>query len=146
MDLRTLSDRAEIADLLSRYARGVDDKDWILWRTVFTDDAHLDYTSAGGPAGSREDIAAWLEASFAHIEGAHHHITNIEITINGDEADAVALFWNPFRAAWMPTFSAAGGYYRHHLVRTEDGWRSARLVEDNRWIQNPPQIPEGLAG
>lgn len=145
MDLSELSDRAEIADLLSRYARGVDSKDWALWRTVFTEDAHLDYTSANGPAGDRETIARWLEGSFAYIEGAHHHITNIEITVDGDEAEAIALFWNPFRAAWVETFSAAGGYYRHKLVRTPDGWRSRELVEDNRWIQNPPGMPPGMA-
>lgn len=141
MDLQELSDRAEITDLLFRYARGVDSKDWALWRSVFTDDALLDYSSAHGPVGDRETIAQWLEASFAYIEGAHHHITNVEITVDGDEAEAIALFYNPFRAAWTEQFSAAGGYYRHRLVRTAQGWKSRELVEDNRWIQNPPGRP-----
>lgn len=141
MDTQELCDRASITDLLYQYARGIDAKDWALWRTVFLEDAVLDYSSAQGPVGDRESVARWLEASFAHIEGAHHYITNIEITVNGDEAEALALFWNPFRAAWRDEFSAAGGYYRHKLVRTSDGWRSRELYEDNRWIQNAPGMP-----
>jgi len=34
--------------------------------------------------------------------------------------------------------SQCGGYYHHDLVRTPDGWRSRRLVEENRWFLNPP--------
>lgn len=144
MDTEELSDRANITELLYRYARGVDSKDWELWRTVFTEDAHLDYSSAQGPSGSRETVGQWLEASFAHIHGAHHYITNIEISVNGDEAEATALFFNPFRAAWLDEFSTAGGYYRHKLVRTPEGWRSSELYEDNRWIQNAPGMPPGM--
>lgn len=144
MDIQELSDRAEIADVLYRYARGIDSKDWTLWRSAFLEDAHLDYSSAHGPVGDRETIAQWLEASFAHIEGAHHHITNIEIVVNGNEATATALFYNPFRAAWTEKFSSAGGYYHHTLTRTAEGWKSRKLVEDNRWIQDPPGMPPGM--
>lgn len=141
MELRELSDRVEIEALLYRYARAVDSKDWALWRTVFTQDAHLDYSSAGGPVGDRETVGEWLQQSFVHVEGAHHHITNIEISLDGDDATAVALFYNPFRVSWAETFSAAGGYYRHTLVRTPEGWRSRKLIEDNHWVQNPPGPP-----
>jgi 3-phenylpropionate/cinnamic acid dioxygenase small subunit len=143
MDIHELSDRAEITQLLYTYARGIDSKDWGLWRSVFLEDAHLDYSSANGPVGDRESIAQWLEGSFAYIEGAHHHLTNIEITVDGDDAEAIALFWNPFRAQWTQQFSAAGGYYRHKLVRTPAGWKSRELVEDNRWIQDAPGMPPG---
>ena len=37
--------------LLYRYARAVDTKDWDLYRSVFTDDAHIDYSSAGAVVG-----------------------------------------------------------------------------------------------
>ena len=42
-----MSDDAEIGRLLYRYARAVDSKDWDLYRSVFTADAHIDYSSAG---------------------------------------------------------------------------------------------------
>ena len=53
MDLQRVSDELEIASVLHRYARAVDTCDWDLLRSLFTDDAHLDYTSVGGPAATR---------------------------------------------------------------------------------------------
>ena len=46
MDSRQVSDEVEIAALLNAYARAVDTKDWELYRSVFTDDAHIDYSAA----------------------------------------------------------------------------------------------------
>src|ERR1700751_2057789 len=57
MDLQRISDELEITTLLTRYARAVDTKDWDLYRSVFTDDAHIDYSSAGAIARSREQGA-----------------------------------------------------------------------------------------
>ena len=60
MDLQRISDELEITALLNRYARAVDTKDWDLYRSVFTDDAHIDYSSAGAIAGTREQVAEVL--------------------------------------------------------------------------------------
>src|SRR3954451_22792964 len=95
MDLQTISDRIEIADLLSRYAHAVDTKDWTLWRTVFTADARIDYRSAGGAEGDRETVAQWLEASLAPFPMTQHFITNIQCMIDGDTARVDAMFYNP---------------------------------------------------
>ena len=51
MDIQRISDELEIASVLNRYARAVDGKDWDLWRSLFTDDADIDYSSVGGPVG-----------------------------------------------------------------------------------------------
>ena len=59
---QNLIDRSEIDDLLIRYATAVDTKDWDLWETCFTDDAFVDYESAGGIKGKRPEVRAWLEA------------------------------------------------------------------------------------
>ncbi|WP_374230422.1 hypothetical protein [Rhodococcus sp. ARC_M6] len=31
-----------------------------------------------------------------------------------------------------------GGNYHHEVVRTSNGWRSARLTEENLWFSNHP--------
>ena len=54
-----VSDEGDIARLLYRYARAVDTKDWELYCSVFTDDAYIDYSSAGAAAGSRDEVADW---------------------------------------------------------------------------------------
>ncbi|WP_396911719.1 nuclear transport factor 2 family protein, partial [Mycolicibacterium sp.] len=39
-----MSEHSEISALLYRYARAVDSKDWELYRSVFTEDAVIDYS------------------------------------------------------------------------------------------------------
>lgn len=78
MDLQRVADELEIAALLNRYARAVDAKDWQLYRSVFTDDAHIDYSSAGAAAGPRDEVAAWLEQGFGAIPMSMHYITNVK--------------------------------------------------------------------
>ena len=138
MDLQAVHDKLEIHELLARYARGVDLEDWELWKSVFTPDATLDYTSAGAPAGSSDEIAAWLEAAMATIPMKQHYITNIEVDLDGDRARVRAMFFNPMQLPGVDGQSSCGGYYHHDLVRTPDGWRSTRLVEESLWFVNPP--------
>jgi hypothetical protein len=136
-DLRALQDRLDIHELLARYARGVDTKDWDLYRSVFTDDAHIDYSSAGAAAGTRDEVTAFLEAAFEAIPWAQHYITNVEIDLDGDTAHVLAMFFNPMQLPGMNQPSSCGGFYHHDLVRTPDGWKSRRLVEESRWFINP---------
>ena len=138
MDVQAVHDKLEIHELLARYARGVDDKDWDLYRSVFTDDAHIDYTSAGAIAGTRDEVAAFLAEAFAAIPWSSHFIMNIEIDLDGDTASARATFYNPMQLPGMDEPSFCGGLYHQDLVRTADGWKSRRLVEENRWFLNPP--------
>lgn len=129
----------EITSLLYRYARAVDTKDWDLYRSVFTDDAHIDYSSAGAIVGTRDDVVDWFAANFGVIVWSMHYITNIEILEHGgDSATVRAMFYNPMQLPGMAETSACGGYYHHELVRTPDGWRSRRLREENVWFTNAP--------
>ena len=138
MDLQDVADKLEIHELLARYARGVDEHDWDLYRSVFTEDAHIDYSSAGFVAGPRDEVAAALEQGFATIPWSQHYITNVEVELAGDEAHVRAMFYNPMQLPGMDGPSQCGGCYHHDLVRTPDGWKSRRLIEENRWFLNPP--------
>jgi len=133
-----VSDEAEIARLLYRYARAVDTKDWELYRSVFTQNAVIDYSSAGIPAGSRDEIAEFLSKGFTTIPWRMHYITNIEADVDGDTAQVRAMFYNPMQLPGMAEMSSCGGYYHHELVRTSDGWRSRHLREENVWFVNSP--------
>jgi hypothetical protein len=136
-----VSDELEIARLLYTYARAVDTKDWDLYRSVFTDDAHIDYPGSTIPPGSPDEIADALARAFAAIPWSMHYITNIEADIDdqtGDTAKVRAMFYNPMQLPGMSEMSSCGGYYHHELVRTPGGWRSRRLLEENVWFVNPP--------
>lgn len=139
MDIQELSDKLEITELLHRYARAVDTRDWSLWRSVFTDDARVDYSSTPhGRSGSRDEIADWLSANFEFIPTSQHFITNIESSIDGDVAEVRALFYNPIQLPGTEGLSFCGGNYHHELVRTGTGWKSRKLVEENLWFFNNP--------
>ncbi len=140
MDIRKIADELEITALLNAYARAVDGKDWATYRSLFTDDAHIDYSSAGAVAGSRDEVTDWLANGFGAIPMSMHYITNIEILENtGDTATVRAMFYNPMQLPGMDELSYCGGYYHHDMVRTPDGWRSRGLREESLWFVNPPR-------
>ena len=138
MDLQGISDRLEIAELLARYARGLDTKDWDLWRSVFVEDAYIDYRSAGGIDGRRDDVSDWLAKTFTMFPMSQHAISNIECHIDGDTAAVRALFHNPMQFPGLDAPTFYGGFYNHRMTRTADGWRSVELIEESSWSTNVP--------
>lgn len=133
-----LADKLEIHEVLYRYARAIDTKDWPLLDRVFVADAELDYTDVGGPEAPRADVVAWLAESLAPMPMTQHSITNIEVDLRGDQASVTALFHNPMQIPGIDGITTCGGRYHHEMVRTPDGWRSRRLREENLWFTNPP--------
>jgi len=134
------NDESAITRLLYRYARAVDTKDWDLYRSVFTDDAVIDYSAHGIDAGSREQITEYMSETFsAGVAMSMHYITNVEIELDGDAATVRAMFYNPTQLVFLKHLSYFGGYYFHDLVRTADGWRSRHLREEAMWSENGPR-------
>jgi SnoaL-like protein len=134
-----VSDELEIVALLNRYARAVDTKDWELYRSVFTDDAHIDY-STDVFTGSLDGAIEFFSRDFsALVSMSMHYTTNVEATIDGDTAEVRAMFYNPTQIKGLPDLSMFGGYYYHDLIRTPEGWRSRRLREEMVWTANPPR-------
>ncbi|MFT4201577.1 nuclear transport factor 2 family protein [Gordonia sp. (in: high G+C Gram-positive bacteria)] len=141
--LKLMLDEAEIRRLLTRYATAVDERDWELYRTVFTPDAYIDYTSAPhGEAGTLDETVDWLSKNLTLLPMTMHCVMNIDTTFDGDRATVRAQFYNPLQIPGVDGPSFCGGYYNHSLVRTEDGWRSEKLVEDNIWFENNPFVTE----
>jgi 3-phenylpropionate/cinnamic acid dioxygenase small subunit len=139
-DLPGLADRLAIQDWFTQYAKCVDDRMWPEWRALFTDDATIDYASAGGPVGDRETVADGLRDALAPFPMTQHYVTNIDITFEGtDLAQVRAMFYNPMIFPGATAISACGGYYHHELVRTADGWKSRKLLEQNLWFENDPR-------
>ncbi|QKT08749.1 nuclear transport factor 2 family protein [Gordonia sp. X0973] len=139
--LQRLLDEAEIRRLLTTYCTAVDDRDWDLYRTVFTPDAFIDYTSTPhGQAGTLDETVAWLSENLTLLPMTMHYVLNVDARIDGDTAIVRAQFYNPLQIPGVERVSFCGGYYNHSLVRTADGWRSERLVEDNVWFDNNPFV------
>ena len=123
-------DRQDIADILLRYATGIDRRDWPLFRTVFTDDCQLDY----GEVGSWQGVDAVTEfMQQAHALAGHtmHRLTNQVIAVDGDSAQARTYVDALIMLADNNSGVNAAGFYDDEFVRTEQGWQIAR----RRFIQ-----------
>ena len=137
MDLQQISDRIEIADVLTRYTRAIDTGDWDKLDTVFTPDAEIDYSESGGIVASFPEVKPWLaEMLPMFFEKRMHTLGQLEVTLRGDEADVTAYFDNPMMmddGAGGQKVVEIGGLYHHTLTRTADGWRSRKLHEEVVW-------------
>lgn len=133
MSLQQISDRLEIQDLLVRYTRAIDTRDWSLLDRCFTPDAHVDYTSSGGVAGKYPEVRAWLEKALAAFPAMMHFIGNTALELDGDRARARTYVLNPMGFpnpdGSLHVFTVAA-HYVDELVRTREGWRIARRVEE----------------
>ena len=138
MDIEHVVDRIEIIDFFSRYARAVDTRDWDLFRTLFTTDAHIDYSSSGGSVGNLEETVSFLSKALDMFEMSQHLVTNIEVLEKeGNKADVLALFNNPMRLKGGEIWFV-GGKYRHELIQSDLGWKSRKLVEETLWFDRSP--------
>lgn len=134
--LEQLIDRQQIDDLLIRYATAVDTKDWELYETCFTEDAFIDYESAGGIKGKLPEIRAWLEKTMEMFPMTQHVVCNRVVEIDGDTAKARSVFYNPMALPQEDSKQLLffdGGYYNDRLVKTGDGWRIRERIEESSY-------------
>ena len=131
------ADRLAIGELLSRYAWALADSDWTAWKACFTSDAHADYTTAGGIAGTPEEAAAWLEPTLAIFDVSISQNGNVVVEFTGDDtADVRSMYKMVMRIPGdTPMFMEACGYYRDKVVRTTSGWLLANRFEHLLYIR-----------
>lgn len=140
LTLGQLSDRAEIQDLITRYAYAIDDRNWDGLDDVFTPDAIIDYSEVGGPKGTVPEIKAFLAEAMANFSAFQHLSTTSELRIDGDQASARTILFNPMV---MPHEGEErvffiGLWYVDQLVRTAQGWRIRHRREQKSWVHNQP--------
>lgn len=145
MDASELADRAAIGDILDDYAYGIDTRDFTLVASLFTPDAHLDYTSSGGPAGDRDDVLEWVRSSLPAVSLTQHLLTNRRIRVGGDTARVRTELLNPllFDGEGGTQLLLLGGRYDDRLIRTDEGWRILHRVHTTTWTAGP--MPAQLA-
>ena len=117
--------RQDVADLLVRYAAGIDRRDWKLLRSCFTDDCVADYVGIG-KWSSGDEITEWMRRTHEPLGHTLHRITNQAVAVDGEAVtvrsyvDAIVLGPDNARGA------QAIGFYDDVVVRTDDGWKIAR--------------------
>ena len=141
LSLQEISDRLEIQDLLSRYASAIDRCDWDLLDMVFTPESYIDYSAFGGLVGYYPEIKTWLKEVLTPFPAFQHMVTNMEITINGDNATGRIMCLNPIVLPGdenPPRVGFNGLWYLDEYIRTDAGWRIARRSEEASYSHNFP--------
>ncbi|WP_328580772.1 nuclear transport factor 2 family protein [Streptomyces sp. NBC_00370] len=146
--MNALSDRADLIELLGRYADIADLKEFVeLPKLVFTDPLTVDFESVAGMPPMTVPLADYVEnvrAAFTPFLATHHAITGHVVDIDSDSATIHAHV----RAEhWLPDELANGGpnrwlvvgFYDNEAVRTPDGWRLSRVKLTATYQENAPQ-------
>lgn len=126
LSVQELSDRAQISDLLARYCRAIDTRDYNLLDTCFTEDSVIDITGLNGPVDKYPQVRDWLERSLQGLSAMQHSISNMEFDIDGDDANVCTMFINTNvinKADGSDLVFTVGGFYHDKIQRTADGWR-----------------------
>jgi hypothetical protein len=116
---------ADPIDPVLRYATAIDRRDWVLFRTCFTDDCFADYGRVGAWQGV-EPFARFMETIHNRCGRSIHRISNLVVTHSGDDrhirsyVDALVLGLD----------NASGtrsiGWYDDEVIRTTHGWRISK--------------------
>ncbi len=145
LDLQAISDRIEIEELLVRYSRALDFRDFAALETLFTADATFDAGSLGCPTGAA-GIRAMIEGTLTGLDATQHLLGKSLIELKGDEAEVrTYLISQHIREATEGPIKHyfLGGEYADRVVRTPEGWRIAYRRLDRMWKQGDRAVISG---
>ena len=121
------ADKAQITEVLIRYATGIDFKDWALFRTCWADEVDIDYGDLGRHTNP-DDFTTLMEQIHGGMGQTYHRISNATVNVDGERATARSYVRAVLQAvpgdssSWIDAL----GHYDDELVRTVDGWRIAK--------------------
>jgi hypothetical protein len=129
LDLTT-EERIELIELLGRYGRLIDARDWQALSTIFTPDAQFDLTAIGGSVlNGLDEICDYMANRARHPVA--HHITNPHADRIGD-AD---VWLSCMLVAVQADGSVASGHYADQVVRYDGRLRIRH--RQFRWLLAP---------
>jgi hypothetical protein len=157
--LARVADRLDIRELMERYARGVDRRDWDLVRAVYHPDAHDDH---GNYKGDIDGFIASLEKRHAFIEQSMHFIGNCIIEFDGPDSAVVETYYITYqrllpgagqsRLNYLSRERPADedamqgqaiGRYVDRVTRRDGEWRIARRTVVFEVYRGSPTDPGG---
>jgi uncharacterized protein (TIGR02246 family) len=120
----------QIIELTYRYARGMDDRDWSEFASVFTEDASVKMGETHVLEG-RQAVTDLVRSFIEPCRVTHHMMTNHLVDVDGDHA-TMQLYCRAFHQG---SGSREGLTYEclvryaAELVRVEGSWKIARWQE-----------------
>ncbi len=137
-------DRMEIQDLVLRYCRAVDRREWEILPTLYHADSHNIYGS--GFEGSPKQFVAWLSEQVLGLEGTAHYILNKSYRLDGDRAEGEIYFIAYHRTKGGETreLFVSGRYLDRYERRNGGPWKIAKRTIVWDWTNDSALTPESL--
>jgi hypothetical protein len=123
------ADKEQIAEVLIRYATGIDSKDWPLLRSCWTDEINVDYQQLGRFT-SPDALTDLMRQLHENMGPTYHRMSNFVINVDGDKAtvrsyvNAVLMLQPDDTTNWVEAL----GHYDDVFVRTADGWKISQRI------------------
>ena len=142
------ADRLAIHELMYRYARMVDFREWELFDQVFASDATCDYVSSGGIEGTAREVMDWLDRALAPWPTNLHFVTNVSIDFDLDRMSAATTcyFLGQMARGEMgkdQVVISSSGLYLDRVRKTAEGWRI--FEREMRMTIMQGSLPEGYS-
>ena len=148
-NVRLLLDRAEIGEVIYRYAIGADRRDAEMFASVFTDELIVLIRGGSFGAGRKRTVANGqfgreVTTALSRFPVTQHSFNVYKVDVTGDRAQTLVYMQaRHFIAESEGTHPPwdMGGYYEHSLVRTPLGWKVRDYTLNITWEQNVAPRP-----
>ncbi len=131
LSLAEISDRLEIQQLMVDYSTAIDRRRFDDLDRIFTSDAYIDYRATGGVDGRYPEVKAWLADVLPNFPAYSHMLGNFDVRIDVDMATSRTICFNPMvMGGDKQQVYFVGLWYIDEFVRTAEGWRMSRRVEE----------------
>jgi hypothetical protein len=141
----SLEDRVAVLETVYKYALGIDTRDWGLYRSIFTDEIEVDFSSYDAQTVGRLKADDWVERLkplFSGLAATQHIMTNPIVTFDKEGATCrIYMQAEHFLDAYDGSTSyAIGGYYTDRLVRHNNQWLIYSVTLTVLWRRGDPDI------
>lgn len=142
---QAIQDKLDVIDTVNAIFIRTDLHDWARVKNAFAEEVLLDYSSMGAEAVtlSPDAIVTNWQGVLPGFKVTQHSITNHIVELAEDSATCfsygTALHHLPNDSGddvWRVV-----GHYRHHLVRTPEGWKVDRMTFTLRFMDGNTDLP-----
>jgi hypothetical protein len=140
-------DYNEIVRRRFEYALGLDTRDWALFRSIFTNEVTMDFSSYSGQSAAKMTAEDWVmgcKVLFTGLDASQHVMTNPIVDIDGRRARC-RMYMKAEHFLMNDQGDddfALGGCYVDELVKTSDGWKIEAVTLNVFWNRGNRHIME----
>jgi len=137
-------DKSNVIETVYMYAQGIDTRDWGLYRSIFTDEIFVDFSSYHGQPGEKITADEWvarLQPLFSGLAATQHSMTNPIVTFDpkGAECRMYMQAEHVHNLRDPDSWYTIGGFYTDHLVRKGGRWLIDSVTLTIFWRRGDPE-------